>query len=214
MFDTALRRLIDPTLDRVGAMLARRGVPADAVTLSGLIAGLGAALAVACGLFLLAFALMVINRALDGLDGAIARSAGRTDAGGFLDIMCDFIFYGSLPIGFAIAVPAENALPAAVLLLSFYINGSAFLAFATLVAKSPHHEHAPANKAFHYLWGLAEGTETIVVFSAMTLVPTSFPVLAWGFAAVCLISGVLRIVHGYRVARVASQSQPSNDGKM
>jgi phosphatidylglycerophosphate synthase len=128
--------------------------------------------------------------------------------------MCDFIFYGSLPIGFAIAVPAENALPAAVLLLSFYINGSAFLAFATLVAKSPHHEHAPANKAFHYLWGLAEGTETIVVFAAMTLIPTSFPVLAWGFAAVCLISGVLRIVHGYLVARVASQSQPSNDGKM
>jgi len=214
MFDTSLRRMIDPTLDRMGAALARRGITADAVTLCGLFAGLGAALAAAFGLYLLAFALMAVNRVLDGLDGAIARSVGRTDAGGFLDIMCDFIFYGCLPIGFAFAAPAENALPAAVLLLSFYINGSAFLAFATLVAKTPHHEHAPANKAFHYLWGLAEGTETIIVFAAMTLAPTYFPLLAWGFATICLISGALRIVHGYRVAQAGALSQSSKDGNM
>jgi hypothetical protein len=35
---------------------------------------------------------------------------------------------------------------------------------------------------------LAEGTETVVLFSVMTLFPDWFPVLAYGFAALCVLT--------------------------
>lgn len=43
MLDGALRRRLDPVLDRLGAALAGRGVSADAVTILGLCLGLAAA---------------------------------------------------------------------------------------------------------------------------------------------------------------------------
>jgi phosphatidylglycerophosphate synthase len=39
-----------------------------------------------------ALAAILLNRLLDGLDGALARRRGLTDAGGFLDISLDFLF--------------------------------------------------------------------------------------------------------------------------
>ncbi|MFM6999566.1 MAG: CDP-alcohol phosphatidyltransferase family protein [Limnohabitans sp.] len=76
-------------------------------------------------------ALLLASRLLDGLDGSVARLTQPTDAGGFLDIALDFVFYAAIPLAFAVAQPATNALPAA-LLASFIGTGSSFLAFAAL----------------------------------------------------------------------------------
>ncbi len=61
-----------------------------------------------------------------------------TDRGAFLDITLDFLFYASIPLAFAIADPAANALPAAVLLAAFIGTGSSFLAFAVLAREARH----------------------------------------------------------------------------
>lgn len=209
MFDTRLRRLVDPLLDRAGEALARRGVTADALTMAGLALGLAAALAISLHAFSFALVLILANRLADGLDGAVARAGEATRAGGFLDITADFVFYGAVPFAFALADPAANGLAAAALLFAFYVNGAAFLAFATLAAKDPD-LGAPGRKAFHYLWGLAEGAETIAVFVAMVLLPQHFAALAWAFAAVCLVSGLARIASGY----LAVRDQSSIDGNM
>jgi len=71
-----------------------------------------------------------MGRLADGLDGELARLRGPSDAGAFLDITLDFIFYALFPLGFAFADPAANALPAAVLVASFVGTGASFLAFA------------------------------------------------------------------------------------
>ena len=78
--------------------------------------------------------LILLNRLLDGLDGAVARATHPTDFGGFLDIVADFVFYIAVPIGFAMAQPT-NQLPALWLVGSFALTGTSFLAFATLAAK-------------------------------------------------------------------------------
>lgn len=57
-----------------------------------------------------------LSRLCDALDGAVARQGQPTDAGGFLDITLDFLFYASIPLAFAVADPGANALAAAVLL--------------------------------------------------------------------------------------------------
>ena len=128
MLDGLARRLLDPLLGRAGRALARRGVPADGLTAAGLVLGLACAAAIAARADLLALGLLALNRVGDGLDGAVAGASRRTDRGGFLDIVCDFAFYGAVPLAFAVRDPAANALAAAALLFAFYVNGASFLA--------------------------------------------------------------------------------------
>lgn len=187
MLDARLRPLIDPPLNALGRGLARVGLSANAVTLAGLIPAMGAAWALAERQFLLALALILANRLLDGLDGAVARVRGLTDFGGFLDIVMDFAFYVAVPLGFALAAPG-NLLPALVLVASFTLTGTSFLAFATLAAKRGLETAAHGRKSFFYNTGLAEGTETILVFVAMCLWPQHFGPIAYGFAALCLLT--------------------------
>ncbi|ADZ71678.1 CDP-alcohol phosphatidyltransferase family protein [Polymorphum gilvum] len=194
MFDARLRPLIDPPLNALGRRLAERGVSANAVTIAGGGLGAAAAVAIALGAPVLAAILIVTNRLADGLDGAVARSTRKTDLGGYLDIVLDFFFYGSVPFAFAILDPDTNALAAAALLFSFYANGAAFLAFAIMAEKNGLATTRQGSKSLYYLGGLAEGAETIGVFLAMCLWPAGFAVLAWSFAAVCFLSAAARFV--------------------
>ncbi|MBL8589178.1 MAG: CDP-alcohol phosphatidyltransferase family protein [Methylobacteriaceae bacterium] len=201
MFDSATRRFIDPALARLAAPLARAGVGADAVTAAGLAASLVCAGLVAAGATGLALLALALSRLADGLDGAIARIDGKTDRGGYLDIVFDFVFYGAAPFGFALLDPAQNALPAAALLFAFYVNGAAFLAFAAIAARRGLETRAQGEKSFYYVAGLAEGAETIAVFAAMMIWPSAFPALAFGFAALCGLSAVGRVALAWRLFR-------------
>ncbi len=187
MFDARLRPLIDPPLDAAGRWLAARGVGANALTLTGLAIGLGGAAAAAAGAYGLALALILLNRLADGLDGAVARARAPTDLGGYLDIVADFAFYVSVPVGFGLADPA-HAVPALVLVASFVLTGTSFLAFAAIAAKRGVETTAHGRKSFFYSTGLAEGGETIAVFVAMCLWPAGFGPLAFGYAALCLLT--------------------------
>jgi len=193
MLDARLRPLIDPLLDRLGRPLAAGGINANHVTLLGFAIGLGAVPALAVGAYGLALSLILTSRLLDGLDGAVARASAPTDFGGFLDIVCDFVFYASVPFGFALADPA-NALPAAFLLISFIGTGASFLAYAVLAAKRGITTAIRGQKAFYYLGGLTEGFETTLCFALMCLFPTSFPMLAWIFGAMCWITTASRVL--------------------
>ena len=134
MFDARLRRLIDPPLDAAGRRLAGWGLSANATTLGGFVIGLAALPLLAAGQFTAALIVILLNRLADGLDGAIARSLGPSDLGGYLDILCDFLFYGAVVFGFVLAAP-DNHIPGAFLLFSFIGTGSSFLAFAILAAR-------------------------------------------------------------------------------
>ncbi len=199
MFDTALRRLIDAPLNAAGRVIARTGIGADAVTVFGLIAGLGSAAAISVGHLSAGLALIVVNRLADGLDGAVARATKRTELGGYLDIVFDFLFYGAVPLGFVLLDPAQNAVAGALLLASFYANGAAFLAFAVMAEKRGIETSAQGLKSLYYLGGLAEGGETIAVFVAFCLVPAYFAEIALTFAAVCFVSATARIVFSVKV---------------
>ena len=192
MFDARLRPLIDPSLNAAGRGLARVGVTATMVTLAGAAVGIAAGFAAAHQHFALALALVLVNRLADGLDGAVARVRGLTDFGGYLDIVADFAFYVAVPLGFAFAAPAANALPAAVLLAAFTLTGISFLAFAVMAAKRGAETTAHGRKSFFYNTGLAEGTETIIAFAAMCLWPQHFAVIAWGYSALCALTVVQR----------------------
>jgi len=127
----------------------------------------------------------LINRFFDGLDGAVARRNGITSLGGFLDITCDFIFYSAVILGFALAAPEQNSLAATFLIFSFIGTGASFLAFAAVAEKHGISSEAHGQKAFYYLEGLAEGTETILFYIIICLFPGYFPALAVIFGINC-----------------------------
>lgn len=198
MIDRVLYPVLARALRPAAQAMARAGVSADQVTLAGFAIGLAALPMLALGLYLPALVCILLNRLADGLDGAVARAAGPTDRGAFLDIALDFFFYATVPLGFALADPGANALAAAVLVVSFVGTGSSFLAFAVVAAKRGLSAEAYPTKGIFYLGGLTEGFETIAVFAAMCLWPGLFPVLALGFAAACLLTTGLRWLAGWR----------------
>lgn len=192
MFDAVLRRAIDPPLDAAGRRLARRGVTANTVTLIGFAVGSAAVPALACGRYDLALAAILANRLADGLDGAVARAAGPTDLGGYLDIVLDFLFYSAVVFGVALGRP-QDALWAAFLIFSFVGTGTSFLAYSIIAAKRGVTSARRGRKSIFYLGGLAEGTETIAALALICLFPDRFPWIAGVFGAMCWITTATRI---------------------
>jgi len=176
------------------------GLSPNTVTMIGAVIGLATLPILATQQYGWALALVLVNRFLDGVDGTMARTGtvGPTNRGAFLDTVCDFLFYAAVPLGFALAEPIANALPAAVLLASFIGTATTFLAFAAAAAKHGMLSPAYPNKGFYYLGGLTEGTETILLFCAMCLWPQHFAWLAYGFAAACAVTTATRLYFGMR----------------
>jgi phosphatidylglycerophosphate synthase len=193
MLDAKLRPLIDPPLNAIGRVLAGAGVTANALTCTGLALGLAGAASIALGHIGWGLALIIANRVADGLDGAVARVRGPSDLGGYFDIVADFAFYVSIPLGFGLLSTA-NTLPALVLVASFVLTGVSFLAFAVIAAKRGATTEAHGTKSFFYSTGLAEGTETIIVFIAMCAAPAWFGGLAYAYASLCVLTVIQRSV--------------------
>lgn len=198
MIDRHVQPMMNFLLRPVARRLIASGVGADQITLWGFSAGLLGVALVALDLPRMGLVFILLNRILDGLDGAVARLAGPTDRGAFLDIAADFLFYALVPLGFALADPGQNALPAAILIASFMGTGSSFLAFATVAAKLGRRAEDFPTKGIYYLGGLTEGAETIVLFVLMCLRPDWFPLLALVFAVLCALTTAMRWHRGWR----------------
>lgn len=202
MFDSRLQPLLRRILDLPARGLVKLGISANAITLVGLSLGGLAFIAISFGWMMTGLGFIIANRLCDGLDGAVARRVGPTPFGSYLDIVCDFVFYAAIPLGFAVA-DSSNALAAAFVIFSFMGTSSSFLAFAILAAKHGITDDkvksvtatATKGKGFYYAGGAAEGAETIVFLLLICLLPDWFAIIAIGFGILCLVTtfGRLRI---------------------
>ena len=198
MFDAALRPVVDATLGPVARQLARWGVSANQVTVFGGFMGLAAVVSIIFDALMIGLVFILINRLVDGLDGAVARVSGASDFGGSLDIVVDFIFYSSIPFAFALNDPA-NGVAACFLMFSFIGTATSFLAFAIIAAKRGISSESRGKKSFYHLGGLTEGTETIILLCLMTMMPSHFTILAVIFGVLCWITTAMRIAYAFRM---------------
>jgi phosphatidylglycerophosphate synthase len=201
MLDRYALRLLKPAAEAAARALLARGLTADQLTLAGFVIGMASAVLIAFGHTSIAILPMLLSRAADGLDGAIARQSQTSDRGAFLDIGLDFIFYAAVPLAFAIADPNANALAAALLLASFLGTGTSFLAYAILAEKRGLRSTDYPSKSFYYLGGLTEGTETILCFVLMCLWPQHFALFATIYASMCAVTTVARLAAGWQAFR-------------
>jgi len=198
VIDQALRAQLAPSLDRVADRLAARDVPALGVTAAGLLAGLGACVAIAESAWALALVLWLVNRVLDGLDGPIARQRGVTELGGLLDFVADFIVYSGFVLGVAIAHPSAR-LACVALLATYLVNNVALLSFSSVIERLG--LELGDERSLRLTTGIAEGTETIVVYCLFCVVPGSSTTIAWGFAGLVAVTAVQRVAHAARILR-------------
>ncbi len=206
MLDKYIVPKIKPPLRALAHSLDNKQITADQVTQTGFVLGLISIAMVAGNQPLIALLFLLLNRLADGIDGELARINSPTDAGGFLDITLDFIFYALFPLGFAFADPEGNALAAAVLIASFVGTGSSFLSFSSMAEKKAISHPDFSYKGFYYLNGLAEGTETILCFAVMCLLPQYFTEIAYSFALICVITTINRVYFGYTTLKKMADS--------
>jgi phosphatidylglycerophosphate synthase len=190
VLDTRMRRLAGPPLERVAIRLAAIGVTPLQLTLAGWALGLAACVAVAFSWWSPALVLWLGNRLLDGLDGAVARVVGPTDRGGFLDLVADFSVYSGFVLAVAVAVP-QARLGCVALLTAYYLSGTAFLALSSLLERG--RQAFGDDRSLRFVGGLAEGTETVLVYAGLTLFPSHATAIVWTFAVAVAVTAVQRV---------------------
>ncbi|OMQ14257.1 hypothetical protein A7K94_0217915, partial [Modestobacter sp. VKM Ac-2676] len=155
-----------------------------------------------------ALVLWLVSRLADGLDGPLARRrrsrTGESDAGagGFFDITADFAVYGAGVVGVAVGTAGVGGgtwEPFLLVLLAYYLNGAAFLAFSSIAERSG--RRLDDGRSLSFLGGLAEGTETVVVHALWLLFPEQAWRIAVVWAVVVFLSAAQRMWAGYRSLR-------------
>lgn len=194
MLDSYLRSVVRSVPEVAGKFLARAHIPANLVTIVGFSFAVAGFAALVLHFYMAALVFIVVNRLLDGIDGAVARHMpdGATDFGGFLDIVTDMIFYAGFVFFFAVGRP-EEMLPAAFLLFSFMGTSTTFLTYAIIAEKRGMKTEARGKKSFFYLGGLIEGTETFIAFVLICLFPDQFTLIAVIFGLLCWLTTIGRV---------------------
>ena len=101
MFDIQLRPLKDGLFNPCCQFLPAFVVPLH-ITIAAFVSGILCCHFAQAQQISLSLVFWVLNRALDCLDGALARHRNATsDLGGFLDLLGDFIVYSLLPLDVA-----------------------------------------------------------------------------------------------------------------
>ena len=183
-------------IDKSGQSLHKIGVSANVVSVMGFVIGLSAINFLAMGMFGYALFCILLNRFFDALDGAIAKYAGVSAFGVFLDAALDYIFYAGVILGFALANPAQNAVPAAFLMFGFMAAAATLLSYGVIAYRYNAPQQAEVKQSPFYLGGFAQGAEVIVAFIILCLVP------GW-FLPIAIILGCLSFVKALSVIATA-----------
>lgn len=161
--------------------------------------GLLSALAVALGAPIAGLLLWIVNRFIDGLDGAVARLSGRqSDFGGYLDMMSDVTVYAVLAIALAVGQSQGVWIATGILLASFYINITSWTLLSTMLEKRMLRGDEQRTTSMHMQTGLLEGTETLIFYAVLIALPPLRFTLMLVMAAAALFSSVQRLVFARR----------------
>jgi phosphatidylglycerophosphate synthase len=170
MIDSKLRSVKDRLAEPIALPLSN--IHPNTLSLMGLFIGLGSALLAFLGVYYWALALWLTNRALDGLDGLVARLHGKQDDfGGYLDILCDNLVYAALPIGLVLGTPSLERYAALIAILAaFYLNTVSWLYLSAILEKRAIH-NLETQTTIVMPSGLIGGFETIVFYGIFILFP-------------------------------------------
>jgi len=159
---------------RVARILYRAGIRARA-TIIGAMSGIAAGVLFAYEDIALGILLLALSGGLDAVDGTIAREFERSTAlGGVLDLTLDRVVEVAVLLGLIWPHRALQ-LPAAIVVATWYVNITAFMATGAALGAS--------EKLIHYPPGLVERSEALLFCVLLALAPSSGVYLCYSYAA-------------------------------
>jgi hypothetical protein len=93
-----------------------------------------------------------------------------------------------------------------VLLAAYLVNNVALLSFSSMIERLG--LGLGDERTLRLTTGLAEGTETIVVYVLFCVLPGASEVIAWAFAALVAMTAVQRVAQATRTLRAPSTGDP------
>ena len=190
MIDTHARKYFQPFFERLARIPIYLELSPSWLTLLAFISGAAASLCFFLDLRLFSAALLFVSGLLDILDGSVARMTGTgTPWGAFLDLVLDRVVEVVFIITVALALP-DTRLSCILLLGSIIFSFTIFLLSGSLIRKN-------TEKAFYYQAGLAERTETFIVFAAVLFMPSYASQVFSLFAAMIVFTGCQRFLEVY-----------------
>ena len=202
VLDSSIRQAMKGPLNGIARTVDCDFVTPNRITAVGFIMGMAGASAAWHHAWMVALVLWLTSRLADGLDGSLARlrgvdkNSGPSLSGGYVDIMADFAVYGSFVVGVGHGVGGSLA-PFLWVLLGYYLNGTAFLAFSAIGERST--IRLEDGRSLSFIFGLTEGAETISVHSIWCIFPGRAGAIAAMWAALVLASAVGRTWQGFRL---------------
>ena len=193
----------NPNIKRMQSACARAlfglGIGANTATVVAIAAGIASGVAFVRGATMLGIAALAISAALDAVDGTIARECAAASAlGGVLDLTGDRVVEACVIVGVAWRDPALY-FPALLLVASWYVNITVFLAVGVALERGP--------KLIEYPPGILERTEALIFFvilalvEAVTFLRPVAPILCYTMTLLELATGAQRLLFGARVLR-------------
>lgn len=190
MLDGLFRSPVNLILDTWAGRVRQGGMRANTLTLIAFLLGLIGCVAGAMQIYPLALLLILLNRFLTGLAGAVARQDGITALGSYLDILCDFVFFGSFVFFISLGASDTAIGASAFVLLSYLAMVTAYLGQTTFTAR--------ANILDTPRGGLVEKTEMTLFLVISCLYPPAFAAFAILFGLMCLTTAALRMASAVR----------------
>ncbi|MGH7988269.1 MAG: CDP-alcohol phosphatidyltransferase family protein [Candidatus Binataceae bacterium] len=187
MLDTIFGRntAVKQTQRRLAHLLFVVGATPNQVTLAGLACGIAAGVAFGLRATGWGIVLLLISAGLDAVDGTLAREfAVPTALGGILDLCADRLVESAVIIAIVWQRPALY-LPSLLLVASWYINITVFLASGAALERG--------DKLITYAPGWVERGEAIVFFIVLALIPLIGPWLCYLYTALELLTAAQRL---------------------
>ena len=158
-------------------------------------------LSISGGGYAAAMLAMLASRALHGSTNTLLKAyKSKNRAVSSYDLFLlqafDYLFYGGFVFFFMIG-DSSTVIPGAFLMLGIYLNAAIDLSYKTVTTSKDRENdqnNVALSKFFKPLYGLAQGTETIIAFTLMCLIPSAFPFFAVIYGFICFASAIGRVL--------------------
>ena len=188
---------------RLGEVVARLGLTANALSVLGLFLNVAVAVVIATGHPRWGGLLLLLASAFDMVDGAVARATGTMSRfGGFLDSTLDRYSEVVVYLGLLIYLTGTGDARTGAILIFIAATGALLISYARARAEGA---------GYHASVGLVARPERVVLLALCLLIPRPLWAL-WILAVATHLTALTRIVHVWRISlrEPASATPPTS----
>ena len=191
MIDTKLRKNFQPIFNKIASIFAKLEIHPDTITIIALLLGILASIMIVIDKTILFLIFLWLSGLMDVIDGTVARMTNKSSKKvAYMDLIFDRMVEASIILGFYFLLP-QNTLAYLLFFVSVLFNFTTFMVAGALFKND-------GPKSMHYDVGIAERTETFIVFSLLIIFQKYIFIILILFDLIIFMTGIIRF---YRIMK-------------